>query len=277
MERLEISRIHPSSKPLRDKLENIEELASSIIDKGLLQPIIVRPSTKNTFEVVAGNRRLAACKMAKWKRIPSYIVNYDDKESLEISIIENVQHQSLSFIEEAKAFDRYVKERGYGAASELARRIGKSPTYVSRRLALLDLPLQIQNQLLRHRKSAGIAQELVPLIEDLPDDLVKIALDSEATVRRVRRAVKDIKDDEDSGLPTAHVTSEDERQQMIDRVFVKYVSSLKICLMRLDEALDYLNEDEWLIWNTLMSYRAAVHSHIDEVLRLETKCKKKHV
>jgi len=74
-------------------------------------------------------------------------------------LVENLQHETLDPIEEAQAFKRYVEEYGYGGVTELARRIGKSPSYVSRRIALLSLPDDVREELLRRRKSSGVAQE----------------------------------------------------------------------------------------------------------------------
>lgn len=98
---------------------------SSIQQKGLLEPIVVRPVEK-AFEVVAGNRRFEACKKLGWRSIPCHVVELDDKEAFEVSILENVQRETLNPIEEGRAYRNYVDECGYGGESELARKIGKS-------------------------------------------------------------------------------------------------------------------------------------------------------
>jgi ParB family chromosome partitioning protein len=279
MERIETRRIHASRCPLRDSLGDVYGLAKSIEEKGLLQPIIVKPSTGHSFEVIAGNRRLAACKLIKWKNMPCYIVNFDDREALEVSIIENVQHESLNYIEEAKAFKRYVEERGYGAISELARKIGKSPSYVSRRISILDLPKHIQEELLRCRKTSSIAQELIPMDEDM-DEISKLVLGTNITSSQVRKIVKKIRqkgaeDDEDGGLLFER-SLDDKRDRMVERVLTKCIASFKLCMMRFDEVLDYLDKDEWILWNELMQYRSFTHQQIDNLLRLERKMKKVH-
>jgi ParB family chromosome partitioning protein len=87
------------------------------------------------------------------KKVSCYIVGLDDKQAYEVSLIENIQRKSLNPIEEAKALRRYVDERGYGAVSELAARIGKSEPYVSKRLDLLDLPTHVQEQLVSRSRS----------------------------------------------------------------------------------------------------------------------------
>jgi len=273
MERIEVSRIRSSRSPLRDSLGNIDELARSIEEKGLLQPIIVKPSDNDFFEVIVGNRRLAACKLVKWNNMPCYIAEFDDREALEVSIIENVQHESLNYIEEGKAFKLYVEERGYGAISELARRIGKSPSYVSRRIAVLGLPEHLREELLRCHKSSSIAQELIPLDEEYRDEISKLILETNITSGQVRKIVKNIHKEEDEDSFSCYSLDE-KRQHMRERVFTKCITSFKLCMMRFDEALDYLDKDEWLLWDALMYYRRFTHQQIDDLLKLEKKIKK---
>jgi ParB family transcriptional regulator, chromosome partitioning protein len=106
------------------------ELINSIHEKGLLQPIIVRPKG-DRFEVVAGNRRLEACRKLKHRKIKAMILEIDDKTAYEIAITENVQRRTLDPLEEAPAFKKYCDEYGWGSQSELARKIGKSQEFVS--------------------------------------------------------------------------------------------------------------------------------------------------
>jgi ParB family transcriptional regulator, chromosome partitioning protein len=275
MERIEVRRIHHSCNPLRDALRNIDELAKSIEEKGLLQPIIIRPSKKGCFEIIAGNRRFAACKLIKWKKMPCYITDLDDKNALEVSIIENVQHQSLSQIEEARAFKRYAKEHGYGAISELGRRIGKSPSYISRRIALLDLPEDLQKKLLRNGKSFSIAEELIPLNDEYRNEVGRLILDTNVTSSQVRKIVRNIKE-KDEDLSSSCNPLEYTRQLMIDRALTKCNASLKVCMMRFDEALDYLDKDEWVLWDVIMQCRIHLHQQVDALIRLEKKTRKLH-
>lgn len=273
MERIEVRRVRSSSHPLRDDMGNIDELSNSIEQKGLLQPIIVRTANNGFFEVVAGNRRLEACRLLKWKKMPCYIVDFDDKEAFEVSLIENVQHKSLDYIEEARAFKKYVDENGYGAVSELARRIGKSPSYVSRKIAILDLPADIQEELLRRRKSSSIAEELASLDEESRKEVTESILGKNITRSEVRKIVKSIKEEKDEDYLCSHSLN-DRRQRMIERTLTKFVTSLKVCMIRLDEALDNLDEDEWLSMEVLMQYRRFMHEHIDSILSLRKKIAK---
>ncbi|MFC1755456.1 ParB/RepB/Spo0J family partition protein, partial [Thermoproteota archaeon] len=140
---VKLNRTHLSKQSLRSDLGNLDELMASIDKVGLLQPIVVR-TVANEYEVIAGNRRFEACRRLSWIKIPCHIVEMDDKEAFEISLVENVQRNMLNPIEEARAFSRYVEENGWGSVNDLAHRIGKSQVYVSKRLRLLKLPENVQ-------------------------------------------------------------------------------------------------------------------------------------
>ena len=125
LQELPVAKIsHPHSQ-LRKSLDNVSELASSIKQYGLLQPIVVRPKN-HAYEVVAGNRRLAAAVMLKLRKINCHLVELSDKEAYEVALVENVQHKSMNPIEEATAFAHYVNSFGWGGVTELANRIGRS-------------------------------------------------------------------------------------------------------------------------------------------------------
>src|SRR5580658_5419615 len=139
LEEVAIRSIRPSRHPLRDELTGIEDLARSIEQNGLLQPVVVRP-VESTFEIVAGNRRFAACSKLGWSKMLCNVMELDDKEAFQLSLVENIQRRTLNPLEEAAALRRYVSELGYGGVTELGRRIGKSQEYITRRIQLLELP-----------------------------------------------------------------------------------------------------------------------------------------
>lgn len=113
------------SRNVRNKELVDDELASSIKKIGLLQPILVRSIASN-FEIVAGNRRFRACKILGWKKIACHIIELDDRQTFEVSLVENIQRKMLSPLDEAIAFKAYVSDFGWGGVSDLASRIGKS-------------------------------------------------------------------------------------------------------------------------------------------------------
>lgn len=126
---------------------DIKEISYSIQINGLLQPIIVRPKDDGLFEIVAGCRRYLSCKTLGWKKIPCHIVHLNNKQTFEISLIENISRRSISAMEEAIAFKKYVYDNGWGSINELSTKIGKSSSYITKRIALLSLPLDIQKKL----------------------------------------------------------------------------------------------------------------------------------
>src|SRR3972149_7197149 len=154
LDEVKMRKTHPAQRSLRSDLGDLDELMASISKVGLLQPIVVRP-VEEGYEVVAGNRRFEACRRLGWIKIPCHIVELDDKEAFEVSLVENVQRNMLNPVEEAEAFRRYVEDYGWGGVSELARQIGKSQVYVSKRLRLLSLPKEVRAGIARRNISPG--------------------------------------------------------------------------------------------------------------------------
>ncbi len=260
--------IRPSGSPLRDADDPVEGLVKSIGEKGLLQPVVVRP-VKEGFEVIAGNRRLRACRMLGMKKVPCYIVGLDDKQAYEVSLIENLQRDNLNPIEEAKAYRKYVDEYGFGGASELARRIGKSEPYVSKRLNLLNLPTEVQQQIIRRRITPSVGDELSGLN---PGEAFKLAarVEKEGMTRSdIRKAIKGAgREEPDRGVHGYE--REEVAVRRIDRSMAKCRASLKVCLTQIDDIIENLDEDEWLVRReALVRYRKMIHQFIDEIIALE--------
>lgn len=162
----------------------LEELSNSIKEKGILQPILVRPDPNHAqaYQVVAGERRLRAAKMAGLERVPVVVRELDELELLEIGIVENVQRTDLNPIEEAEAYEQLVNR--FGRTQEtLAQHVGKSRAHIANTLRLLRLPDEAR-QLVRDGKvSAGHAR--AALAADDPVELVKLAAAQGLSVREV--------------------------------------------------------------------------------------------
>lgn len=171
LQELSVFKIHHPINQLRLDLDNVHDLALSIKQHGLLQPIVVRPK-EHQYEVVAGNRRLAAIRLLKARKMSCHIVELSDKEAYEVALIENMQHKTMNPIEEAIAFDHYVKSFGWGGISELARRIGKSQEFVTKRVQLLRLPEKVREEIIRQRITPSVA--LLPLHQQCIEDTQKI-------------------------------------------------------------------------------------------------------
>jgi ParB family chromosome partitioning protein len=141
--------------------EGLEELTASIREKGIIQPIVVRPlTTPNSFEIVAGERRWRAAQRAGLHEVPVVVLDLTDREALEIAIIENVQRADLNPVEEALGYEALMGEFKYGQA-ELAKVIGKSRSHIANTLRLLKLPESVKAMLADGRLTAGHARALI--------------------------------------------------------------------------------------------------------------------
>ena len=138
----------------------LRELSSSIKEHGVLQPILVRPLGENRYQLIAGERRWRATKEAGLATIPALVEEIDDDTALEISIIENLQREDLSPLEEATMFDRMVREHGY-SIRKLAEKLGKDKGYLENRLRLADAPEEIRELVSLRKDTVSHAYELL--------------------------------------------------------------------------------------------------------------------
>ena len=140
-------------------LDKLKELAESIREHGVFQPIIVR-KTIDGYELIAGERRLRASKLAGREEIPAIIVEFSDKEMMEISLLENIQREDLNALEEAAAYSQLIEKIGY-TQEELANHVGKSRTHITNMLRLLRLPDGIKEMVRSGKLSYGQARTLL--------------------------------------------------------------------------------------------------------------------
>lgn len=141
--------------------ELLQELADSIRIHGVVQPIIVRRKNRK-YELIAGERRLRAASLAGLTVIPAIVREYTDKQSAEIALIENLQRENLTSIEEGQAYDRLMKEYGY-TQEQMAQTIGKSRSYIANTVRLLALPEEVQELILVHKVTGGQVRPLLSL------------------------------------------------------------------------------------------------------------------
>lgn len=153
--------------------EALRELSESIKEKGVLQPILVREKG-DKYEIIAGERRFQAAKLAGLATIPAIVKQFNDGQVLEIALIENIQRENLSAIEEAKGLFRLIDEYRY-KQEELGKLIGKSRSYIANTLRLLNLPNKVQRLILDGKLSAGHARTLIGLenAEELAETIVR--------------------------------------------------------------------------------------------------------
>ena len=161
--------------------EKLRELSESIEKNGLIQPIIIRKGKKN-FELVAGERRLKACKLIGLKEISAIISNFDDRKAFESGLIENLQREDLTCIEEAEAYNRLMNEFNY-TQEELASIVSKSRSHVANLLRLVTLPKEIKKFILDEKISLGHARCLVGYVGAL--ELAKRIVKEGLSVRYV--------------------------------------------------------------------------------------------
>ncbi|RZM32654.1 MAG: ParB/RepB/Spo0J family partition protein, partial [Sphingomonas sp.] len=166
----------------------LEELAASIASRGLIQPIVVRPHGHD-YQIVAGERRWRAAQRARLHEVPVVVRDFDDSETLEIALIENIQRQDLNAIEEAQAYQRLAGEYGH-TQEALAKIVHKSRSHVANLLRLLELPDVVQAQVMDGSLSMGHARALLgaPDVEALADRVVSKGLSVRDTEKLTRAA-----------------------------------------------------------------------------------------
>jgi ParB family transcriptional regulator, chromosome partitioning protein len=183
---IELVRPNPANPRRHFDDAQLAELADSIREKGVLQPIIVRnrPDPPGTFEIIAGERRWRAAQRAGLHDVPVIIVSANDNEALELAIVENVQRSDLNAIEEARGYDRLMSQFGYTQV-EVSKVVGKSRSHVANTLRLMNLPDSVKSRLEEGALSAGHARALLAL--DDPERAAQRIVDQGLTVRDVER------------------------------------------------------------------------------------------
>ena len=175
--------------------EKIMELSSSIKENGVIQPIAVRPNSyqPGKYEIVAGERRWLAAQKAGLNEVPVIVLDIDDKKSLEIAIIENVQREGLNAIEEAKGYQRLIKEFGYDH-EKISKFMSKSRSHISNTLRLLTLPQDILSMIEEGELTAGQARPLIglPNASDIAENIVrkKISAREVESLTKIKKAPK---------------------------------------------------------------------------------------
>jgi ParB family chromosome partitioning protein len=292
-----IQNITVSTRVLRNPRVSLEDLLISIKQKGLINPPLVRIKSDH-YELIAGHRRLEACKLLGWQNITCHIVDVDDKNAYEISLIENVQQKSMTPIEEARAFKEYVDAFGWGSESDLAQRIGKSQEYVSRRIRLLTLPESLQKDVLEGRISVSTAEELLPLndnrviLQELGNYVAENRLNKQETRQIVKVARKNSDTDErefkDKIATTIKLKAleEDKAQDIrlsevyetLRATLKKSILGIRISLNNIDdiaeelESIQYENSRYgWIINEIIMQNRFRLHEQLDLLLKQSSK------
>lgn len=170
--------------------EALNELALSIKEHGVFQPIIVKKSIKG-YEIIAGERRFRASKLAGMQTIPAIVKDFSDEEMMQIALLENLQRENLTSIEEAKAYKSIIESMNI-TQDELAKKVGKSRSHVTNILGLLKLPASVQDMVLYNKLSMGHARVLSKLDDPkIVEDLAQRVITEDLSVRKLESLVYD--------------------------------------------------------------------------------------
>jgi ParB family chromosome partitioning protein len=276
VEHIEMKMVRPSQFSIRDKYndhQEVESLISSIKEHGLLQPILIRPY-QNSFEIVAGHRRFYACKSLRWRHMPCKIRELSDKQSFEIQITENIQRKSMSALEEAEAYRKYVQDLGWGGVTELSRKIGKSEEYVSHRIQLLKLPQDVKEKIMLNKLSISQALELTNLSHQNMIQFTDHIIENELTIRQIREVKSAFSKEKiaiDDLLNNDIISSKSAKTLKVAK---KTSLALKITLARLDSIIEEVQltfepAQSTDIISFLMDLRLNIHSLIDDTIRFK--------
>ena len=283
-EDVDIDKISLVNQLRKDSNYCITDLIDSIRKIGLLHPVVVRVNGNEHFQVVCGCRRYTACKALKWKKIPCIVIDANDREAFEISLIENIHRSSLEPIEEANAFKKYVLDLGWGGVSELASKLGRSHSYIIKRITLLDLPQDIIDFINNRQLTPSAAEELFPIRDgSKQSELAKLIVDRQLSSKEARKVVLSTKNQSgnyycsqiqdsiyDSGYHTEHHDGYHDEVRAIDRSLRKSILALRIAMSRIVAIIEEY-EDNWIVYECLMEEKNALHRQIDTLFKKKKK------
>jgi ParB family chromosome partitioning protein len=275
IEDVEISKLRPSEFGYRHELGDPAELSYSIREHGLLQPILVRSKDEGYFEIIAGHRRLQACKRIGWRKIICHIIEADDKHAFEISLTENMQRKSLNPIEEAMAYKKYVVNFGWGGISDLAAGLGKSPSYIDKRIRLLDLPSEVLDSISKSSICTSTAEELLSIRDSKKQsELASLVRRNNLSSRETREIIKNNNNihpvydyNINDQIYEDKISDIDERTQ---RYFDKAIIALKVAMNKISGVI-VESQENWIINETLMHHKNMLHSQIDLLIKEKMK------
>lgn len=194
IEKIPVSAIKPNPyQPRKEFSHNsLKELSQSIKSYGVLQPINVRKIGEGSYELVAGERRLRASKIAGLKEIPSIVVDFKENETAIIALMENLQREDLNFIEEANGYSNLIKDHGL-TQKEIAERIGKSQSTIANKLRILNLSKDVQTQLLENGLSERHGRALLKLpTDEMRDEVTREVVENGLNVKQTEEIIDTI-------------------------------------------------------------------------------------
>ncbi len=229
-----IEHIRPNPYQPRKQFNKIalEELCDSIKQYGVLQPINVRRLSHGTFELVAGERRLRAATMAGLKEIPAIIINVDDNDSAVMALIENLQREDLSYMEEAEGYSNLINEHGF-TQEELAQKIGKSQSTIANKIRLLKLSPLIKKILSDNNLTERHARALLKLHdEQLQLKVLRLVCERGLNVKKTEELVERAIDKYSKNL----------KQRTSEKKMTKAIKDVRIFVNTIKQAIDIMRQ-----------------------------------
>lgn len=212
---IDINKIEPNSNQPRKNFneDKIHELAESIKQHGLIEPLIVQKGKKGFYTIIAGERRWRAAREAGVKEIPVVVKEYSDQQVMEIALIENIQRENLNAIEEAEAYERLIKDFNL-KQDEVAERVSKSRVAITNSLRLLKLDPRVREMIIEDKIKSGHARALLSVTDQEEQyRLAVMIFDNSMSVRETEKMVKKYLADKDK--PTKEVKKKDTQTELI--------------------------------------------------------------
>ena len=227
LQQLPLARIRPNPRQPRTTFDPaaLDELRASIAAFGVLVPIIVRERADG-YELIAGERRLRAATAAGLETIPAIVRSADDRESLEVAIIENLQRENLDALEEAMGFAHLVEAYDF-TQEQVAERVGKSRPAIANALRLLSLPDSIKQYVRDGKLTAGHARALLALPPERREPAARRAIDEELSVRAVEKLAHDAAPKRARATTTAARAGSDE-EALVERLRYRYATNVRL-------------------------------------------------
>lgn len=222
-------------------IESLNELAKSIKEYGVVQPVIVKKSIKG-YELVAGERRTKAAKIAGLKKIPAIIKEFDDQEMMEIALVENIQREDLNPIDEATSISNIIKLRGY-TQEEFANKFGKSRTYVTNILGLLKLPDEVKKLVEKKSLSMSHARVLSKIEDD--DKVIDLAKKVITDSLSVHELEKMSQEEKQTTNKKSNKSNYDTKYRMFENVIMEALDTkVRVHKNKIEVYFDGVNELE---------------------------------
>lgn len=246
---LDVNKVVPNEFQPRKEFddEKIIELAQTLRTHGILQPIVVRTKDDDTFELIAGERRLRAAKYLEWETIAAIVRSMDDVETASLALIENIQREQLSVMEEAKAYEQLLKMHGL-TQEALAQRLGKSQSTVANRIRLLALPDQVQSALANREITERHARALIKLKDEkLQLHFLNVILTEMLNVRETDEMIKEFLASDEEVEEEEAPKRERPKRKIISKDIRIATNTIKQSLrMITDAGIDIVSEEEEL-------------------------------